>query len=74
MSHSRQLGAQAQQLTLSWLGQLLGFPATWHGHIEDTASISTLRALAAARERAVDDVEVDGVLAERSIWVGPRLS
>jgi aromatic-L-amino-acid decarboxylase len=35
---------------LDWLAQLLGLPAGWHGHIEDTASISTLAALCAARE------------------------
>src|SRR3954452_890971 len=40
---------ELEQLTLSWLGQLRDFPATWHGHIEDTASISTLAALCAAR-------------------------
>jgi aromatic-L-amino-acid/L-tryptophan decarboxylase len=34
---------------LDWLAQLLGLPAGWHGHLEDTASISTLAALAAAR-------------------------
>jgi aromatic-L-amino-acid/L-tryptophan decarboxylase len=31
-----------------WLGQLMGLPE-WHGHIEDTASTSTVAALAAAR-------------------------
>jgi aromatic-L-amino-acid decarboxylase len=36
--------------TLSWLAQLLGLPESWLGHIEDTASTSTLCALAAARE------------------------
>jgi aromatic-L-amino-acid decarboxylase len=34
---------------LGWLAQLLGLPPHWHGHIEDTASTSTLAALAAAR-------------------------
>jgi aromatic-L-amino-acid decarboxylase len=34
---------------MDWLAQLLGLPPGWHGHIEDTASISTLAALAAAR-------------------------
>jgi aromatic-L-amino-acid/L-tryptophan decarboxylase len=33
-----------------WVAQLLGLPEGWHGHIEDTASTSTLAALAAARE------------------------
>lgn len=34
---------------LGWLAELLGLPPGWHGHIEDTASTSTLTALAAAR-------------------------
>jgi aromatic-L-amino-acid/L-tryptophan decarboxylase len=36
---------------VSWLAQLLGLPAGWHGHIEDTASTATIAALAAARTR-----------------------
>ena len=34
---------------MQWLAELLGLPAGWHGHIEDTASTSTLAALVAAR-------------------------
>lgn len=34
---------------LRWLGELLGLPASFHGHIEDSASTSTLAALIAAR-------------------------
>jgi aromatic-L-amino-acid/L-tryptophan decarboxylase len=41
---------ELEQLTLDWTAQLLGLPDGWHGHIEDTASTSTLAALAAARE------------------------
>jgi aromatic-L-amino-acid/L-tryptophan decarboxylase len=37
-------------VVLDWLAQLLGLPAGWHGHIEDTASTSTFAALVAARE------------------------
>ncbi|MDX6510622.1 MAG: aromatic-L-amino-acid/L-tryptophan decarboxylase, partial [Gaiellaceae bacterium] len=33
---------------LDWTAQLLGLPAGWHGHIEDTASTSTFAALAVA--------------------------
>jgi aromatic-L-amino-acid decarboxylase len=40
---------ELEQLTLDWLAQLLGLPAGLYGHIEDTASTSTLAALAAAR-------------------------
>jgi aromatic-L-amino-acid decarboxylase len=32
-----------------WVRQLLGLPEGWHGHIEDTASTSTLAAMIAAR-------------------------
>ena len=35
---------------MDWLAQLLGLPTGWHGHIEDTASTSTLAALVAARQ------------------------
>jgi aromatic-L-amino-acid decarboxylase len=40
---------ELEELTLDWLAQLLGLPPGLHGHIEDTASTSTLVALAAAR-------------------------
>jgi aromatic-L-amino-acid decarboxylase len=41
---------ELEQVVLDWLTQLLGLPRGWHGHIEDTASTSTLAGLAAARE------------------------
>ncbi len=41
--------AELEDVTLSWLARLLGLPEGWHGHIEDTASIATLTALAVAR-------------------------
>jgi aromatic-L-amino-acid decarboxylase len=34
---------------VDWVRQLLGLPDAWHGHIEHTASTSTLAALVAAR-------------------------
>jgi aromatic-L-amino-acid/L-tryptophan decarboxylase len=40
---------ELEQVALGWLGELLGLPREWHGHIEDTASTSTLAALGAAR-------------------------
>lgn len=43
------LSTELEAVTVGWLAELLGLPATWHGHIEDTASTSTLAALAAAR-------------------------
>jgi aromatic-L-amino-acid/L-tryptophan decarboxylase len=41
---------ELEEIALDWLRQLLGLPPGLHGHIEDTASTSTLAALAAARE------------------------
>jgi aromatic-L-amino-acid decarboxylase len=45
---------ELEEVTLDWLRQLLGLPAGLHGHIEDTASTSTLVALAAARAARPD--------------------
>jgi aromatic-L-amino-acid/L-tryptophan decarboxylase len=44
-----------------WLRQMMGLGADWQGHINDTASISTMLALAAARERAGLDVRERGM-------------
>jgi aromatic-L-amino-acid decarboxylase len=41
---------ELEWLTLDWAAQLLGLPSGWHGHIEDSGSVSTIAALAAARE------------------------
>src|SRR5690606_3710064 len=43
---------ELEEVTLRWLAQLTGLPATFDGTINDTASTSTLHALAAAREHA----------------------
>jgi aromatic-L-amino-acid decarboxylase len=43
---------ELEEVTLDWLRQLLGLPGEFAGHIEDTASIGTLAALAAARTAA----------------------
>jgi aromatic-L-amino-acid/L-tryptophan decarboxylase len=40
---------ELEEVTLDWLAQLLGLPDGLHGHLEDTASMGTLGALAAAR-------------------------
>ena len=46
---------------LAWTAELLGLPAGWFGEITDTASASTLYALAAAREAAGLDVRTRGM-------------
>ena len=54
---------ELEEVALSWLRQLIGLPDTFEGVIYDTASISTLHALAAARERVFKDVRQRGLLA-----------
>jgi aromatic-L-amino-acid/L-tryptophan decarboxylase len=60
---------EMEQRALDWLRQMVGLPATFQGHIQDTASLSTLVALTAAREQAGLSVREEG-LAGRDL---PRL-
>ena len=45
-------GTELEEVTLGWLRQWLGLPEEFFGIIYDTASVSTLHAIAAARELA----------------------
>ena len=61
---------ELEEVTLAWLRQLIGLPDSFEGVIYDTASITTLHALAAAREVAVPDVRSRGLSGRAEI---PRL-
>ena len=63
---------ELEEVTLTWLRKLLTLPSSFEGVIYDTASISTLHALAAARERAVPSVRELG-LAGRDNVARPRV-
>jgi aromatic-L-amino-acid/L-tryptophan decarboxylase len=52
---------ELEQVTLRWAAELLGLPVGWFGQITDTASSSTLWALAGAREAAGLDVRTRGM-------------
>jgi aromatic-L-amino-acid decarboxylase len=52
---------ELEEVTLRWLAKLMHLPEAFDGVIYDTASISTLHALAAARERAVPNVREQGL-------------
>ena len=43
---------ELEDVTLDWLRQMMGLPDHFEGIIYDTASVSTMHAIAAARERA----------------------
>jgi len=64
---------ELEAVTLDWTAQLLGLPSGWHGHIEDTASTSTLAALAAAREVTGRNVVVCSEHAHSSVDKAARL-
>ena len=63
---------ELEGVSLDWLRRLIGLPDGFEGVIYDTASVSTLHALAAAREAAVPDVRQTG-LAGRSDLVRCRV-
>src|SRR5437660_6270740 len=64
---------ELEALTLDWAAQLLGLPTGWHGHIEDTASTSTIAALAAAREATGGRVVVCSEHAHSSVDKAAKL-
>ncbi len=52
---------ELEQVTLAWLRKLVHLPDDFEGVIYDTASVSTLHALAAARERVAPNVRAHGL-------------
>ncbi len=56
---------ELEAVSLSWLRRLIGLPDAFEGVIYDTASISTMTAMVAAREAGVNGVRAKG-LAGRS--------
>ena len=58
---------ELEEVTLAWLRQLLHLPDSFEGVIYDTASISTLHALAAARDAAVPNVRAEGLAARSDV-------
>ncbi|MDX1568491.1 MAG: pyridoxal-dependent decarboxylase [Longimicrobiales bacterium] len=54
---------ELEEVALGWLRQLLGLPEDFEGVINDTASSSSLYALAAAREANLPEASEDGLAA-----------
>lgn len=59
---------ELEDVALGWLRRLLGLPDTFGGVIYDTASISTLHALAAAREVAFPGVREHGLAGGGTVY------
>jgi aromatic-L-amino-acid decarboxylase len=64
---------ELEGLVLDWVAQLIGLPEGWHGHIEDTASTSTLAALVAARQATGRDLVVCSEQAHSSVDKAARM-
>ncbi len=60
-------------MVLDWAADLIGLPEGWHGHIEDTASTSTLTALIAARTATGREVVVCSEQAHSSVDKAARM-
>ena len=52
---------ELEDVTLDWLRQMIGLPEHFEGIIYDTASVSTMHAITAARERAGWSIRDDGM-------------
>ena len=52
---------ELEYLTCRWLAELVGLPGRFDGHINDTASTSTMVALGAARHRAAPEARERGL-------------
>ena len=64
---------ELEGVVLRWVAGLLGLPEDWHGHIEDSASTSTLTALIAAREATGRHVVVCSDQAHSSVAKACRM-
>ncbi len=58
---------ELETVTLGWLRVMMGLPSDFDGVIYDTASVSTLHALAAAREASVPGVRAHGLASRRDV-------
>ncbi len=55
------IATELEEVTVDWLRQALGLPASFDGLFTDTASTSSLTALAAARQAGTGDAAAEGI-------------
>ena len=67
------IGTELEEVVVDWLRQALGLPETFDGLLTDTASTSTLIALAAAREAAGTDAAARGLAGRADLGGGLRV-
>ena len=64
---------ELEGVVLRWTAKLLGLPPDWHGHIEDSASTSTLAAIIAARKATGRELVVCSEQAHSSVEKAARM-
>jgi aromatic-L-amino-acid/L-tryptophan decarboxylase len=64
---------ELEGVVCDWTARLLGLPEGWHGHIEDSASTSTLAALIAARTATGRELVVCSEQAHSSVDKAARM-
>jgi aromatic-L-amino-acid decarboxylase len=62
---------ELEEVVTDWLRQMIGLPAEFRGHINDTASTSSLLAIAAARHAAFPEIRSRGMAGRADL---PRLT
>jgi aromatic-L-amino-acid decarboxylase len=67
------IGTELEMVVVDWLRQALGLPVGFDGLLTDTASTSTLIALAAAREACGAEVSAHGLVARDELAGGLRV-
>ena len=67
------IGTELEEVVVGWLREALGLPVAFDGLLTDTASISTLIALAAAREAAGTDAASRGLAGRDDLGAGCRV-
>ncbi len=60
---------ELEQVTLDWLRQMLNLPADFNGIIYDTASVSSLHAIAMAREKYAPQIREEGISAQPKLRI-----
>jgi aromatic-L-amino-acid decarboxylase len=64
---------ELEGVVLDWVADLIGLPPGWHGHIEDSASTSTLSAAIVGREATGRDLIVASEQAHSSVQKAARM-
>jgi aromatic-L-amino-acid decarboxylase len=67
------IGTELEEVVVDWLRQAFGLPDDFDGLLTDTASTSTLIALAAAREAAGTDASARGLAGREDLGRGLRV-